>query len=229
MCFFREFDDFCFLIEPLHSTEEFLTRVWYRTGALQCCHGQPSIDKVIPMYKLGDARSGAKPAKGWMSETDLVSYILVSDRAREESTQRDLNSVTPKSIGTGTGNPYITILLDLRIGEDLGQSKLESRSQSKSKSEPKPKELIVHETDNPAEDGPCLRIYAPGIHTDIYPFMAEVEGMERLLKRMLKPPVRWEERTPSAVRLRDQTFVAHTTTTRHMSWGEGDQRSSESK
>lgn len=141
------------------------------------------------MYKLAAAStlnlgSGAKPGREWVSGSESVSYILISDRAKD-GTDFDLNSITPNSIGTGTGNPYIAILLDLRTHEG---------------------ELGVHGTSNPVDDGPCLRIYAPGINTNTYPFLKNVEGVKPLLKSMLEPPVRSKERTPSAVLLRDQVF-----------------------
>ena len=111
---------------------------------MQCCHQQPLIDKVIPIYfKGGPGNASAK---------SRMSHILVSDMARESTSSKDaLHSITRrhKNIsgedrGTSGSDaeslPYVAILAD------LGQ----------------PSSFSVTFPERNIDDR-CLRIYAAGV------------------------------------------------------------------
>ncbi|KAF9244221.1 hypothetical protein BU15DRAFT_59546 [Melanogaster broomeanus] len=51
--------------------KQWTLRHWHRTSAVQCCHHQPSIDKVIPIYFKSLAAS----------DENCVSQIFISDKA----------------------------------------------------------------------------------------------------------------------------------------------------
>lgn len=90
----------------MYSLEEWTQRHWQRTSAIQCCHQQPAIDKVIPIF-----------FKSGPSGEPRMSQIFISDKARESKDSRsDLNNITRRdaSIGGSDGPlPYIAILADL--------------------------------------------------------------------------------------------------------------------
>ncbi|QRV82491.1 hypothetical protein RhiJN_10506 [Ceratobasidium sp. AG-Ba] len=79
--------------------QEWLYILWTRTSAIQCCHQQKTIDKLIPM---------------WHENDDKFSYILISDKAREKPNSMDLDCITPTSAGLPSKqHPYIAILAEL--------------------------------------------------------------------------------------------------------------------
>ncbi|KAG9079370.1 hypothetical protein FRC06_007773 [Ceratobasidium sp. 370] len=102
--------------EKVTKAKEWLLCHWKRTSALQCCHGQPSIDKIIPIYKL------RRPSERRLSrdpDGDRVSFIVIQDKNRD----RCADSFAPFNISPETagiprlGHPYIAILADLGAGD----------------------------------------------------------------------------------------------------------------
>ncbi|KAG9097765.1 hypothetical protein FS749_005544 [Ceratobasidium sp. UAMH 11750] len=102
---------------PVTEMQEWLLCLWTRTSAVQCCHGQPSFDKVIPMYRLrkpSEPRSDADPDAG------RVSFILISDKNKgQAATKYAVGNVTPQDSRLPTlGQPYVAILADLGAAEE---------------------------------------------------------------------------------------------------------------
>ncbi|KAF8594720.1 hypothetical protein BDV93DRAFT_131989 [Ceratobasidium sp. AG-I] len=186
--------------------EDCITRHWYRTTALQCCHDQPWIDKVIPMYYIAPpskTKSKAKstplpptqpkqqPGRG----VKPVSYILISDRANGD-TKSSLNCITPKSaLQATTGQPYIAIYLDLRISGKAPNFTFVPKSST---------------------DSASLRIYAPGLNTKTYPFLKAIPDTMSLLEGMLHPPVNLKYSCAEHAHLRNQFKCGATCRPSHM-------------
>ncbi|KAG9313113.1 hypothetical protein JVU11DRAFT_6563 [Chiua virens] len=93
------------------SIDDWTASHWVRTSAIQCCHQQPAIDKVIPMYfKPGFNHQG-------------ISHILISDKARNCSQRPSKIKRGHKSIAPDYhGPPYIAVLVDF----DMEASSLEA-------------------------------------------------------------------------------------------------------
>ncbi|OAX36055.1 hypothetical protein K503DRAFT_330006 [Rhizopogon vinicolor AM-OR11-026] len=66
------------------TAAEWTLRHWHRTSAVQCCHLQPLINKMIPIYfddpKLPD-------------DMHCVSQIFISDKAGKNVRKRNLNII----------------------------------------------------------------------------------------------------------------------------------------
>ncbi|KAF8606159.1 hypothetical protein BDV93DRAFT_542906 [Ceratobasidium sp. AG-I] len=168
------------------DASEWTLRHWCRTAAVQGCHNQPKIDKVIPMYYHDPASEQTEPSR--------FSHILVSDRARQWNTKNSLPSITSrKSIGRSTKEPYIVMLLDLRITN-------------------KPAEFTMD------SDNSCLRIYAPGVTTSTYPRL-DPEAL-RILSDTLDVPKRFNKK-PNAEHLRAQMMYGSSKEGIHMKWEKG--------
>ena len=136
-----------------YSIEKWTLCHWERTSAVQCCHNQPLIDKVIPMYfqNRSDGASG-------------ISQILISDKARissQKSVLKDIRRDHPSIAPDYRGLPYIAILAD--FGVDNQKSNLEATLDSFSDSDT------------------CLRIYAPGLDATTYSFLANRDKITELL------------------------------------------------
>lgn len=113
----------------------------------------------------------------------------------------ELDSVTQlESLGARTGNPYISIRLDLRTTRTDPTFTL---------------------TEHPNNDGTCLRIYAPGINTTTYPFLKTIPDAVSLLESMVDPPARLGEVSPIGKFLRDQVLFGSTSEVEHMRWEAG--------
>ncbi|KAF8606195.1 hypothetical protein BDV93DRAFT_604711 [Ceratobasidium sp. AG-I] len=166
---------------------EWTLRHWCRTSAVQGCHNQPKIDKVIPMYYYDLESSQTEPYR--------LSHILVSDRARDVHSQSDLSSITATMIGFSTNEPYIVMLLDLRITNKSTESTMDS-------------------------DKSCLRIYAPGVTASTYPRL-DPEVL-KILSDTLDVPKRFEK-DPDTGFLRGQVDFGSTVEDEHMNWEEGRQ------
>ena len=141
-----------------YSIEKWTLCHWERTSAVQCCHNQPLIDKVIPMY-FRNRSDGASD----------VSQILISDKARissQKSVLKDIRRDHPSIAPCYRGLPYIAILADL--GVDKKKSKLEVTLDSSSDSDT------------------CLRIYAPGLDATRYSFLANRDKITEILVDLYK-------------------------------------------
>ena len=93
----------CSVTLTILSIEEWTECLWARTSAVQCCHNQPAIDKVIPLYFKSEPRKNA------------MSHILIPDGVRDKSQRNILDSTTQRKITPShySGPPYIVILADL--------------------------------------------------------------------------------------------------------------------
>ncbi|KAF8552450.1 hypothetical protein OG21DRAFT_1511473 [Imleria badia] len=151
----RDMEDF----EQL-PIEQWTLRHWERTSAVQCCHDQPLIDKVIPMYfrpqNPGD-RAG-------------VSQILISDKARSSSQKADLKdirrdhwSIAPDYCGPDVS--YIAILVDFGVAKSCTDVSLDSSSKDRDM---------------------CMRIYASGLDATTYPFLKGRDKVTDILRDLYK-------------------------------------------
>ncbi|KAG9313098.1 hypothetical protein JVU11DRAFT_6543 [Chiua virens] len=144
------------------SIDDWTASHWVRTGAIQCCHQQPAIDKVIPMYfKPGFNHQG-------------ISHIFISDKARNRSQRPSLGKIKRGHEGIAPGYhglPYIAVLLDLGVKS----SKLEA----------------TLDPGKDGEDM-CFRIYAGGLDENTYPFLEDHANLSKTLKdlytRLSSPP-----------------------------------------
>ena len=100
---------------PPCSLYELTRRYWQRTSAVQCCHQQPLIDKMIPIYFKG----GPKTTVAAELESRM-SHIFVSDKARKSMSSKDVLHSIPRRHENTSGSdpdsrslPYIAILVDL--------------------------------------------------------------------------------------------------------------------
>ncbi|KAG8730987.1 hypothetical protein FRC10_002130 [Ceratobasidium sp. 414] len=106
---FRESDE---VPNPAAEMTEWLLCNWYRTSAVQCCNGQHSIDKLIPMYKL---RKPSEPRSDGDPDAGRVSFILISDKNQAQAQPASaVGNVTPESAHLpALHQPYIAVLADL--------------------------------------------------------------------------------------------------------------------
>lgn len=177
---------------------EWLARHWSRTCAVQCCHDQPMIDKLIPMYKLG-AQQEQKPGNAAEPYADRVSYILISDRARVDPTKSHLNSITPENAKIpDLGQPYIAIHADLRVKKGRAE---------------------FHLINNPRST-PCLRIYAPRVSGETYSFLAtkNLLSTQDALQEILDIPEAPPDPLPSMTSLSNHVQYGDGTGSGHMNW-----------
>ncbi|KAG2116779.1 hypothetical protein DEU56DRAFT_984909 [Suillus clintonianus] len=132
----------------LLSAEEWTLRHWVRTSAVQCCHLQPLVDKMIPIY-FDDPTLGS-------DDVQRVSQIFISDKAGKNPNARDLGVMMRKhdSIKCLSALPYIAILLDFGVGSRVTAT-------------------FPERDPNHAETDQCLRIYAAGMNDTTFPFLSK--------------------------------------------------------
>ncbi|KAH8109487.1 hypothetical protein DFH11DRAFT_1812607 [Phellopilus nigrolimitatus] len=84
---------------------EWLQLLYVMTAAIQCHHGQPAIDQIIPM------RDRVK---------NTMSVVLASTKNRVTAERHDLDSIDASNpyIGLDSDEPYIAILQDLGVDEE---------------------------------------------------------------------------------------------------------------
>lgn len=175
------------------SSEEWTLRHWCRTSAVQCCHLQPRIDKVIPIFYKQSPPGDRE---------NLASHILISDKMRNSPSPNDVSHIVRdhESIQLGTKRPWIAITLD------LGLSNSEVRSTYPTKT--------MH---NEA----CLRIWATGMNSKTFPFLSDIHGLEdamaAIAARQEMPPFS----APLRQQLQQQFKFGATGSNGHMKWGEG--------
>ena len=147
---------FIFNSDLTYSIEEWTLCHWERTSAVQCCHDQPLIDKIIPIYfQNGGDQAG-------------VSQILISDDTRISSQKSGLKEIhrDHSSIAPGyRGLPYIAILVDLGVDESDLQVSLDPPSKDRDA---------------------CLRVYASGLDATTYPFLAGRDKVATILADLYK-------------------------------------------
>ncbi|KIK15021.1 hypothetical protein PISMIDRAFT_337486 [Pisolithus microcarpus 441] len=171
------------------ETNEWTLRHWHRTSAVQCCHNQPLVDKMIPVY-FNDCRG----------ESDLsrVSQIFVSDRAQRWSSENELDKITRHhdSIRCDSSRPWVAILADLGLSES---------------------EVKVKFSHNPA-GGPCLRIYVAAISIKTFPFLCRSQQLPSTLQNIIiheRIPPNGRQHTQI---LQEQARYGNSSTKRHMKW-----------
>ncbi|KAF8547557.1 hypothetical protein OG21DRAFT_905914 [Imleria badia] len=141
------------------SIEKWTLCHWERTSAVQCCHNQPLIDKVIPMY--------FKPQNAGERRDTRVSHILISDKARISPQKVDLKDIQrdhPSIAPDYHGLPYIAILVDLGVDKPDFDVSLDSSK----------------------DRDTCLRIYASGLDATTYPFLVGRDKVAVTLKDLYK-------------------------------------------
>ncbi|KAH7905770.1 hypothetical protein BJ138DRAFT_1130306 [Hygrophoropsis aurantiaca] len=185
-------------------------RHWLRTSAVQCCHGQPAIDKMIPIFfdpaKTNlDGHGKNKMSNKTKQNSDgddgsYMSHLFISDKAGENDSRSDLNYIQRHKILTESDPksklPYICVLVDLGVERDDFKA-----------------------TYNKTSD--CLRIYATRGTLLSAPFLKECPEMANALKHLVMrqhSPV-YEE--PFAKRLQAQVEFGTTALDRNMDWEAG--------
>ncbi|KAG0697370.1 hypothetical protein DFH29DRAFT_946530 [Suillus ampliporus] len=168
------------------SAAEWTLRHWHRTSAVQCCHLQPLIDKMIPIY-FDDSSLG--------SDVNRVSQMFVSDKAGKHSSKLDLGAITRThgSIQCLSDLPYIALLLDLNVDPKVTVSFPEK----------KPKK---------AKTDRCLRIYASGVSDTTFPFLHDSSNVANILRGLVsqqKPSQTSFERLEALVKFGSTARLRH--------------------
>jgi len=193
--------------EDQMDLNEWTMRHWQRTCAIQCCHSQPSIDKVIPIY----FKSAVPGPKG----VDCVSQILISDKARTSKQhdalikiQRNDPTIGGQLEDSSESNalPYIAIVADLRLKEKgLENVTFPTRASRRT-----------------SNDTVCLRIRACGLCTETYRFFEHypkvLEALDGLLERGTIPP---KSTRPLTEYTQNQVEYGKSGEVQHMEWERG--------
>ncbi|KAH7928223.1 hypothetical protein BV22DRAFT_216556 [Leucogyrophana mollusca] len=175
--------------------EDWTLRHWHRTSAVQCCQGQPHIDKMIPIF-FDDPLSGIR-------DKDRMSQLFISDNAGKKASKAALDSIqrSHSSIECVTKLPYIAVLVDLGVEKpDFSVTFPEIPSQ---------------------KNDPCLRIYATRESMVSAPFLTRHPRIARTLRHLV---VRQQSPTyhePFGSYLQDQMEFGSTSLDRHMRWEAG--------
>lgn len=150
---------------------------------------------LAPRTKANPNRT--PPARQPGRSAKHVSYVLISDRARAKSTKSSLESIIlEKALGTGTGHPYIVILLDLRLREKV------------------PEFTLLKQSKNDVS----LRIYGSGVGTIAYPFLGAISDTVPMLNALLHPAETPKNANSEDELLRDHFAYGATSESRHMRW-----------
>ena len=142
------------------SSEIWTLRHWQRTSALQCCHNQPTVDKMIPVY--------FKP-KDDSSAPGRVSQIFISDRVQSRSNKYKLRNISRRdsTINCASSDPYVAIVVDLGKSDHAFEAKWKKVD---------------------TNDAYSLRIYAAGINATTFPFLTRHPYIIETLRRIVSPP-----------------------------------------
>ncbi|KAF8837723.1 hypothetical protein BDN67DRAFT_1071240 [Paxillus ammoniavirescens] len=185
---------------------EWTSRHWQRTCAVQCCHNQPSIDKVIPIY--------FKSLNDDSTDHHRFSQILILDKAQKQATTTALQRIMrtdPSIAGPEFKSPfpYIAILADMGLDQPGWRDSDVSFPQRTS--------------GRVESDGQCLRIHARGIDPKTYAFLggtnsALLNALRHLVERETVPAV---VRRPLAQYVQDQVRYGNSGSEHHMHWERG--------
>ncbi|KAG2341866.1 hypothetical protein BDR05DRAFT_431777 [Suillus weaverae] len=186
-------------VDPKHATaeesrcdgQEWTLRHWHRTSAVQCCHLQPLVDKMIPIY-FDDPALGSE-------DTERVSQIFISDTAGKRRNVRELSHITRthETIQCLSDLPYIALLLDLNMDLD---PQLDVTFPERDPGHP--------ETDR------CLRIYASGMSDAIFPFLKQYPDVAIQLRGILSR----QKEAPSETTLQALVKFGSTARSRNLRW-----------
>ncbi|KAF9234793.1 hypothetical protein BU15DRAFT_65422 [Melanogaster broomeanus] len=184
--------------------KQWTLRHWHRTSAVQCCHNQPSIDKVIPIYFKSPDLAGR--------DEDHVSQILICDKSQGQTGFADTLDKILRTNNSIAGEnhqsplPYIAILADMGLTQS-GLHRIEF---------PKPSSTQpVYEQ--------CLRIHACGMNSDTYRFLGGSrlgvlnETLQFLVKRQQVPM----NSQPLVQSVQDRVEFGSSGTEQHMVWEKG--------
>ncbi|GBE88876.1 hypothetical protein SCP_1402840 [Sparassis crispa] len=200
-------EDICDESRRNWCAKQWLLRHWARTAAVQCCHNQPLVDKVIPIYFQKTGRS----------LQDSMSLIMISDKAGANASPTDVNAIQAKhaSINCVTALPSIAVTLDMGIAETKVRSTFPTRRSPRADGQ-----HTVPEIEDPANDL-CLRIYATGMNAKTFPFLEEKVGLETLLRSIVQHATAPKYPHPVGEHLRDQMKYGSSSRPRHMEWENG--------
>ncbi|KAI6135505.1 hypothetical protein EV401DRAFT_2192055 [Pisolithus croceorrhizus] len=182
------------------GADEWTLRHWHRTSAVQCCHGQPLVDKMIPIYFKETVRS--------REDHSRVSQIFISDKARISASKKNLNNITRhhESIDCHSSLPWVAILVDLGLQKSAVEVDFSVRKSSRP-------------TCQYAPDSPCLHIYAAAINQDTFPFLSRSERLPLTLRNIIGH----EQIPPNDGQLtqfvQEQVRCGSTSMGCHMNWG----------
>ncbi|KAI6033314.1 hypothetical protein EDC04DRAFT_2214485 [Pisolithus marmoratus] len=185
------------------DTKEWTLRHWHRTSAVQCCHYQPLVDKMIPIY----FKENKPPRKGLSHADDLsrVSQIFISDKAGRSSNQSALHKITRshESINCSSSLPWVAILVDFGVKTPTVQPTFPARQSERLKTQ---------------DVGQCLRIHATAISVDTFPFLSRNEQLRSTLQNIIV----YEEFPPNggkrAQHLEERVRYGSTCKKGHMRW-----------
>ncbi|KAF9239620.1 hypothetical protein BU15DRAFT_74474 [Melanogaster broomeanus] len=176
-------------------------RHWHRTSAVQCCHNQPSIDKVIPIYFKSPGLAAG--------DEDHVSQIFIFDNARVQTGPADTLDKILRTDDSIAGEnhqsplPYVAILADMGLTQS-GLHRIEF---------PKPSSTQpVYEQ--------CLRIHAHGMNSDTYGFLGS-SGLDVLSKTLQFLVKRQQVPANSQQSVEDRVEFGNSSTEEHMVWEKG--------
>ena len=154
---------------------------------------------MIPIYFKGGPKTASAKSR--------LSQISISDKVRQSASSKGaLGNITRRSehlSGRGEGHtfdsfPYIAILAD------LGQ----------------PPSFSVTFPEHDIDDR-CLRIYAAGVDTTTYPFLAKYPALMEMLQNLVHLQQILETHRPFAEYLNAQMKFGTTATREHMHWEHG--------
>ncbi|KAG1809295.1 uncharacterized protein BJ212DRAFT_602435 [Suillus subaureus] len=173
------------------DAQEWTLRHWHRTSAVQCCHLQPLVDKMIPIY-FDDPALGPDDEK-------RVSQIFISDKAGKRRHVQELSHITRghETIDCQSVLPYIALLLDLNVVLD-----------------PQLKVSFPERNPSHSETGRCLRIYASGMSDTTFPFLHEYPDVKRQLQGLLSR----QKETASETALQALVKFGSTARSRNLRW-----------
>ncbi|KAG2158309.1 uncharacterized protein EDB93DRAFT_1325447 [Suillus bovinus] len=171
------------------SAKEWTLRHWHRTSAVQCCHLQLLVDKMIPIY-FDDPALGS-------DDLSRVSQMFISDKAGKNCHEHDLGLVTRThdSIQCLSNLPYIALLLDLNVKSKLNVT-------------------FPEKEPNHAEKDRCLRIYASGISKTTFPFLSQHPQVASQLRGLVSR----QKEVPSQTTLEALVRFGSTARLRNLQW-----------
>ncbi|KAI6043607.1 hypothetical protein EDC04DRAFT_669446 [Pisolithus marmoratus] len=181
------------------GADEWTLRHWHRTSAVQCCHNQHLVDKMIPIY--------FKEGHSFHKDRSCVSQIFISDRVWSRTHKQELKNITrhDDSINCHSSRPWVAILVDMALQE----SAVEVNFVVKQPNRPTTQHVF---------DSPCLFIYAAAINGDTFPFLSRSKRLQLTLQNIINhdksPPLGGQLMQI----LQEQVRYGSTSTGRHMTW-----------
>ncbi|OBZ74768.1 hypothetical protein A0H81_05691 [Grifola frondosa] len=204
-----------------------LLRLWSRTAAAQCCHQQPLIDKVMPIcfkqYKGGQFENGK----------DQMSLIAASDKAGKKPNPSNVNSIARNhdSIRCVTALPWIAVTFDMGVKQSAVHSTFPTRKSIRKRKKAKARAQLGESEAAPKEGleekipdkDLCLRIYASGMNTNTFPFLAECPGLDGIMNGIVQRAIEPLTSLPVGERLRPVMRFGETTAEENLRWEYGKQ------